>query len=242
MGARFIPIVFTASGDQAFQLVEKMTNAFEDLDKASDHAGTGGMRNAFLQADLVSRAFAFASREVIQLAQDVKQFYNESIQASAQLQQKVANSLSIKPELDTSQVRRELSEMQTRIPQTSQQLADSLYDIFSSINVTQEQGLALVEKFGRGATAAVTDAQTYGTAIIGVINAYKMKIEEADHVSDVFFNTVSAGVVTGQELATNLGIVTQAGKNAGVNFDTLGALIAGVTKEGGNASQNINNL
>jgi TP901 family phage tail tape measure protein len=161
---------------------------------------------------------------------------------AADLQQQVANVSSIKPEIDTSQVFAALREMQTRVPQTSEQLASSLYDTFSSINATQEEGLMLVEKFARGATAAVTDAQTFGTAVIGVMNAYGEEIEKVDHIQDVFFNTVKNGVVTGAELATNLGVATQAAKNAGVDFDELGALIAGVTKEGGSAAQNINNL
>jgi len=53
---------------------------------------------------------------------------------------------------------------------------------------------------------------------------------------------VNAGVVTGEELAASLGPVTQSAKAAGVSLDELGAMIVGVTKEGGPAAQNINNL
>ncbi|HXI15712.1 MAG TPA: phage tail tape measure protein, partial [Chloroflexota bacterium] len=67
-------------------------------------------------------------------------------------------------------------------------------------------------------------------------------VEDAGHVSDVFFNTINKGVVTGPELAASLGPVTQSAKAAGVSLDELGGLIAGVTKEGGPAAQNINNL
>src|ERR1041385_8605929 len=88
----------------------------------------------------------------------------------------------------------------------------------------------------------MTDAETFGTAVIGVMNAYKLSVADADHISDVFFNTVNKGVVTGQELARGLGVASAAAKQFGVDFDTLGALIVGVTKEGGEAAQNINNL
>ena len=242
MGARYVPIIFTADTDGAVRAVRQMTNAFDELDETSTQTSKGGLTNSFIQADLTSRAFAFLGRETLQLARDFRAFANESIQLAGELQQNVANSLSIKPELDTSQVRRELSDMQRRVPQTSKQLAESLYDTFSSINVTQAQGLQLVEKFAKGATAAVTDAKTFGTATIGVMNAYGKKVEDVDHIMDVYFNTVAGGVVSGQELASNLGVVTQAAKNMGVDFDNLGGLIAGVTKEGGNAAQNINNL
>lgn len=165
-----------------------------------------------------------------------------AIKTFADVELAVANISSIKPEIDTKQVMSALNEMSTRIPQTAQELGDGLYNIFSSINVTQEEGLQLLEKFGKGATAAQTDAKTFGTAVLGVMNAYKLSVADADHISDVFFNTVNAGVVNGQELASSLGTVTQAAKNAGVGLDELGALIVGVTKEGGEASQNINNL
>lgn len=174
-----------------------------------------------------------------------KAFYDgvqQSIAKAGKLQSSVQNSLSIKPQLDTRQFYKDLSELQTRVPKTAQELAEASYDIFSSVEVTQKEALSLVEKFSKGATAAVTDTKTWGTAVMGVMNAYKLTVEDVDHIQDVFFNTIKSGVVNGQELASSLGVVTQAAKNAGVGLDEMGALIAAVTKEGGNASQNINNL
>jgi TP901 family phage tail tape measure protein len=164
------------------------------------------------------------------------------VKMAADLQQSVANISTIKPDIDTSAVFNSLSEISTRVPQSAQSLADGLYNIFSSINVSQDQALQLVEQFAKGAVGAQTDAQTFGTAVIGVMNAYGSSVDDASHISDVFFNTVNSGVVNGQELAANLGLVTQSAKGAGVGFDELGALIVGVTKEGGPAAQNINNL
>ncbi len=164
------------------------------------------------------------------------------VKQASDLQQAVANVKSIKPEIDTSKVFSSLNLMQTRVAQSSKDMAASLYNIFSSMDIGAEDGLRLVEKFARGATAAMTDANTFGTAIVGVLNAYKLSVADADHVSDVFFNTVKRGVVTGQELAANLGLVTQSAKAAGLGVDQLGAFIAAVTKEGGSAATNINNL
>lgn len=161
---------------------------------------------------------------------------------AADLEQGVANIATIKPEIDTSAVFKSLNEIQTRVPQTASELAAGVYNIFSSLDVTQEQSLRLVEQFAKGATAAQTDTETFGTAIIGVLNSYGKSVEDAGHVSDVFFNTVKLGVVSGEELAGNLGVVTAAAKAAGVDIDQLGGFIAGVTKEGGPAAQNLNNL
>ena len=164
------------------------------------------------------------------------------IKGAGDLQQAVANISTIKPDIDTSAVFASLNDLSTKVPQTAGQMGDALYNVFSSIETTQSGALALVEKFAKGAVGAQTDAQTFGTSVMGVMNAYGLAVEDADHISDVFFNTVNKGVVTGDELAQNLGLVTQSAKMAGVPLDTLGGFLAGVTKEGGPASQNINNL
>ncbi len=164
------------------------------------------------------------------------------VKSASELQQAVANIKSIKPEIDSSKMFSSLNLMQTRVAQSSKQMAESLYNVFSSIDVSAAEGLQMVEKFSKGAVAAMTDANTFGTAIIGELNAFKLGVSDVDHVSDVFFNTVKRGVVNGQELAANLGLVAQNAKAAGIDVDQLGAMIAAVTKEGGPAAQNINNL
>lgn len=165
------------------------------------------------------------------------------VKAAGDLQQAVASISTIKPDIDTSAVFSALNELSTRVPQTASELGESLYDVFSSIGeITQEQALKLTETFAKGAVGAQTDAKTFGTAISGVLNAYKLDVSEAAAVSDMFFAIVRDGVVTGPELAASLGPVTQSAKAAGVELKELGPLIAAVTKEGGPAAQNINNL
>lgn len=171
------------------------------------------------------------------------QMAEQGVRAATDLEHSVASIATIKPDVDTSAVLKSLNDLQTQVPQTAKQLGDSLYDVFSSIdNVTQEQGLKLVETFAKGAVAAQTDAKTFGTAISGVLNAYKLDTSEATKVSDVFFNTVNRGVVTGQQLAAGLGPAIAAAKALGVSYEEAFALIVGATKEGGDAAQNINNI
>lgn len=165
------------------------------------------------------------------------------VKAAGDLQQSVANISTIAPDIDTAKVFASLNEMSTRVPQSASQLGDSLYDVFSSIGgLSQDAALSLTETFAKGATAAGTDAKTFGTAISGVLNAYKLDVSEAGNVSDEFFAIVRDGVVSGEELASSLGPVVAAAKSAGLSFNDLGPLIAAVTKEGGPAAQNINNL
>jgi TP901 family phage tail tape measure protein len=164
------------------------------------------------------------------------------VKSAGDLQQSIANISTIKPDIDTSAAFAALNEMSTRIPATASELGDSLYNVFSSMDVGADKALLLVETFAKGAAGAGTTAETFGTAAMGVMNAYGLAASDAAAVSDMFFDTINKGVVTGDELAASLGPVTQAAKAAGVEWRDLGPMIAAVTKEGGPAAQNMNNL
>jgi TP901 family phage tail tape measure protein len=173
----------------------------------------------------------------------VGDFVKDGIKNFGDLQQEVANIKSIAPSLDTSKMTRDLNMLQTKVPQTAKQLAESVYDIYSTIdNISQTQATKLVEVFAKGATAARSTSQVFGTAVMGVINAYHLSVDKANVISDLFFNTIKRGVVTGRELAAGLGPITSTAKLAGQSMGTMFAAIAAVTKEGGKASVNLNNL
>lgn len=178
-----------------------------------------------------------------------------AIKGAGDLQQSVANISTIKPDIDTKAVFNSLNEMQRTVPQSAAELGDALYNVFSSIDLkpivdkngkvvqtATEQGLKLVQNFAEGAVGAGTDTATFGTAVMGVMNAYKLTVDDAAHVSDVFFNVVNAGVVSGQELAGSLGVVTGSAKSAGLSVEELGGFIVGITKEGGTAQNNMQHL
>ncbi len=215
--------------------VEQAASSLSRLEQIAERVG--GTFAKFATGLAVSAAQGAAA-----LAAGLGGLAGVAVKVAGDLQQAVANIASIKPQIDTSAVFSALNALSTRVPQTATQLADSLYNIFSSVEATQDQALRLVEQFAQGAVGAQVDAETFGTAILGIMNAYGVAIEDASHITDVFFNTVNRGVVSGGELATALGPVTAAAKAAGVEIDELGALIVGVTKEGGPAAQNINNL
>jgi TP901 family phage tail tape measure protein len=164
------------------------------------------------------------------------------VKSAGDLQEAVNNISTIKPDIDTSAVFKSLNEMTTRVPQSAAQLGDALYNIFSSIDVSQQDALSMLEKFSKGAIGAKTSTETWATAAMGVMNAYGLTLKDVDKIQDTMFNTINKGVVNGNQLASALGPVTAAAKTAGLSFDELGAGIVGVTKEGGDASQNINNL
>ncbi len=208
--------------------------ALTGLEKTAGIVGgaLGGLEKAAISAGAAITALGAAITATVTVG----------VMEAGKLQQAVANISSIKPSINTDGVFSALNLMQTRVAQSSQQMGAALYDVFSSIEVSTRQGLVLVEKFARGAIASITDAKTFGTAIMGELNAFKLGVAETDHLMDMFFTTVKLGVVTGAELAQNLGQVTQAAKQAGIGLSEMNALIVGVTKEGGSAADNMEHL
>jgi len=184
----------------------------------------------------------FVGNLMIQAAFAVGQFVRQAVSDFSNLQQEVADISTIAPKIDTSQVFASLNEMQTRVPQTATELAREMYDIESSLNLGQADALKLDEVFAKGATGARTGLHDFGASIMGVMNAYHLSVSDATHVSDMFFNTVSAGMLRGPELAASLGPVTQTAKMAGQSIATMFAAIGAGTKEGGNAAENINHI
>jgi TP901 family phage tail tape measure protein len=223
------------------QLARSGASAGQQIAQSTQQA-TAGVRNLRSEISSISSEFSRIGTGAAVAGGALVAAFTGAGKQAADLEQAVARVSTIAPEIDVSKVENSLSSMSTRIAQSSTQLAESLNNIFSSIETNQEGALKLTEEFGRGAVAASTNAETFGTAVLGVMNAYGLSVDSASHISDVFFNTINKGVVSGDQLAHGLGQVTQAAKLAGVNFDELGALIAGVTREGGDASTNINNL
>jgi TP901 family phage tail tape measure protein len=167
------------------------------------------------------------------------------IKGAADLQQSVANISTI-VDVNTQKLTADLNAMSGRVPETAAQLASSFYNIASSIDMASSGGQAgltkITELLARGAVAASTDADTWGTAMLGLKNAYNQSFDQMQHSSDVMFKTIQYGVVNGQQLAAGLGELTSSAKVSGLSIDELGASIAAVTRQGGDAGQNLNNL
>jgi len=89
---------------------------------------------------------------------------------------------------------------------TAQELAEAFYFI-QSAGFSGDKGMTVLNAATQAASAGLTDTMTAGNAIIATLNAYGMGAEDAAYVSDVLFKTVDLGVLTFEDLATQLGDV-----------------------------------
>jgi len=119
---------------------------------------------------------------------------------------------------------------------SAQKLAAGFYDIQSS-GFAGADAMTVLQASTKAASAGLTDTAVASKAITAVLNAYGMSADQATRVSDTLFRTVDIGVVSFEELATNLGDVVGTGAVAGVTIEELGAAFATMTKGGISAAE-----
>lgn len=132
--------------------------------------------------------------------------------------------------LATSQEVRDLA-VELKTGQSVQGFADALYDINSS-GFQGAQGLQMLRLSAIGAKAGLTDVHTVSEGLGQALNSYGKSIGSADHFQDVFFNTIDKGVITAEQLYSNLGQVTSLAASSKVPIEELGAAIAVMTQRG----------
>lgn len=129
-----------------------------------------------------------------------------------------------------------------RLPKTADDLGSGLYQVLSAGIQDTGDAFRVLEVAAKAGVAGITDTNTSVTALTAVMNAYGLTAQDAERVTDVFFQTVKDGVITFPELAQNIGEVANSAALAGVSLESLGAAIATMTKRGVNAAETVTSL
>lgn len=108
-------------------------------------------------------------------------------------------------------------------------LAGGAYQIASAGFDKAAEITATIEPASRAATAGLTDTNTAATALVTALNAYSMEADQAEHVSDVLFQTVNKGQVTFEQLAINLGDFIGIAQASGATLEETLAAYAAIT-------------
>jgi hypothetical protein len=126
-----------------------------------------------------------------------------------------------------------LSQMQ-RFPATSQEMADSLYQIFSGTNV-QNIGKAteMLKTFNQMAVAGGTDLKTMTDAGISIYNNFPGQFKNMTQAANRFFAAVRFGRMNADQFAKSLSFILPIAKEAGMTFDDVGAAMAFLTRQTG---------
>ncbi|MBD0372782.1 MAG: phage tail tape measure protein [Pyrinomonadaceae bacterium] len=184
------------------------------MDETADRASNGGMRNAFIQADLTARAISFVTREAINSTQELLQFGKE-----------LANLDTLLDKEDSlSRYRDGLLDLDPALGHTSE-LARGMYQAISS-GVDKSEALdaiAISAKAARAGLASTFETVDMGTSIMASFN---LQGKDLPAIYDKAFETVKRGKVEFPQLAQSIGLVSNIAAQAGISLDEMFAAIA----------------
>lgn len=132
---------------------------------------------------------------------------------------------------------KEVRKMSKELPQTQDDLGAGLYQVLSAGITDSAEAIRVLGISAKAATAGITTTAVSVDAITTILNAYGKEASEAQHISDLMFQTVKGGKLTYEQLATSLGRVTSTAATAGVGIEQLLAAYATMTKKGISAEE-----
>lgn len=215
--ARIIPIIIQVQGGQQLADVgTQIKNAFKDIHQGADDA-SGGMRSAFLQADLVGRvvsnAFSMAKSEIADAAREALEFSRN-----------IANINTLLDDNSIGGYRQGLIDLDPALGHTSE-LARGMYQAISS-GVDAKDALDFITVSAKAARAGL--ASTFETVDAGtsVMASFGLQAKDATSIYDKMFEVVKRGKIEMPQLASSIGMVSGIAATAGVNIDEMFAAIA----------------
>lgn len=125
-------------------------------------------------------------------------------------------------------------EMSSNISMTTDSataLANAFYFI-QSAGYSGADAQTILEVSTKAASAGLTDTNVAAKAILATLSAYGQGAQDAAHVSDVLFKTVDLGVITFDELSTQIGDVVNTAATLNVSIEEVGGAITEMTRKG----------
>lgn len=187
-----------------------------------------GVATGTLAVELV-RGFAQASGAAIKFASD--------FQTSLARVQTIAAE-----DFNLDFVAEQITNLSTRIPQDVLTLTRGLADIIGAGFDKTAESLQILEVSAKAAVGGFTATGTAASGIVTILNSFGLQAEDAAKVSDILFQTVDEGVISFEDLATQIGDVATPAALANISLEDLGAAIAVSTRAGINAAETMTGL
>lgn len=140
-----------------------------------------------------------------------------------------------------SQLKTQLLTLNPVLGETSE-LAQGVYQAFSSGAKDAENALEITTESAKLGKAILTDTSSAVDIVTTAINAYGEETINARQASDLFFNTVKNGKITGEQLAATIGQSIPMFASMGVSMEDLTAGMITLTKQGVQAAETTTQL
>jgi TP901 family phage tail tape measure protein len=225
LGAREVLLILRAR-DEASRVLGAFGRTFGTLSGA---AAAAAKKNMLVGGTMMAVGAGIATVGVKGV-----EFFNNATNAAIAYDQQAAKTLTQVDQQGKSLERiKDIGrEVAAVIPVPFEEVQTSLYDIFSSMDVTVEDSKKLLTSFAKAAVAGQVDIQDASRATIGIMNAYHMKISDVNDVNDTMFQLVRKGVGTYAEFAGAIGRATPSAAKAGGTFKDLAGMMAFSTRNG----------
>ena len=115
------------------------------------------------------------------------------------------------------------------------ELTKGLYQAFSAGATTAKEAMKITIDSAKFAKAALTDTFTAVDVLTTAVNAYGKETMTTTKASDLFFQTIKFGKVTGEQLASSIGQIIPLFASTGIELEEMSAAMAAMTKQGINA-------
>ena len=129
------------------------------------------------------------------------------------------------------QYERAIRELAQEFGQSTDTISRGLYDILSA-SVAPEKALDVLRVATHGAVGGFTDVATTVSGLLNVLNAFQLGPERAADVMDVLFAVVRRGRIWFDQLAVGISEIASMAAVLGLDFRTLAANIATITRAG----------
>lgn len=146
------------------------------------------------------------------------------------------NSISKLSETQLKALSKQILALSKTSGKAPKELADAMYDVASS-GFKANDALAILKVTSKAATAGMTDTKTATKAVVSVLNAYHLGADKAGKTADILFSTVEKGVLSFEELASQIGDVLPVAAQLGVPLESIGGALATITLKGVNAAE-----
>ena len=219
---RIIKIIFEGDDKQAADAINRITSSLSTLEGAAGVVidPLAGLADSVLKADaalaaLVAGSLAMAINESGKFGDSFNEI-STLINASSE---------------DVGKFRQDTLDYARDSRASLEDINGAIYAAISA-GAKYEDSLGLLHASEQLSIAGRAGLKESIVLLMGTLNAYREKTDQATHYSDVFFQTVKLGQTTLPELAASLSKVTGLASSAGIPIETLAAAIATLTASG----------
>ena len=132
----------------------------------------------------------------------------------------------------SKQLTETVKQMSVAMGVDAKESARGLYQTISAGVTDSTEAMELLEVATKLSIAGLTKQEIVVDVLTTVINAYGLRVKDANDISDTLFQTVRLGKIRLEDLAGSLGTVIPIAAVAGISLEELGGAIAALTKGG----------